>query len=242
MSRLQIQSLLVAALLLIGSLGAAQTTQPGDAIDIEIFNPIDGTNAFCVAPAETIEARVFVRPGTDSMTCTLSCGPNIPGGSANIATAVIDLVFDDSKLTYVTGTAQGNNATAAVQGLAQEQNLAEGRVGWALAGSWSDPGNPGSALLSPCDMQMITTHDWLFGVQFQTVGPGMTTIRLRRESDPEPFALSFADICGTEAFKQTNGGIDEVKNAVVMVNDDCANVIFFDTFGTGDTDQWSSTS
>jgi hypothetical protein len=243
MPRALIQLAVVSVLLLVGSTASAQTTQPGDAIDLEVYNPVDGGNHFCVAPSATLEARVFLRPGAGSSTCSLSCSPpTVPGGSANIATAVIDLAFDSSKLTYVNGSIESNSATAAIQGLAQEQNTADGRIGWALAGTWSTPGNPASSLLSPCAMQMITTSNWVFGAQFQAVGTGMTTLRLRRETDDAPFALSFADICGTEAFKQSNGGIDEVRNAVVMIATDCQDVIFFDTFGTGDASLWTSTN
>ncbi len=243
MPRTMIQLAVVSVVLLIGSLASAQTTQPGTAIDLEVYNPIDGSNRFCVAPSATIEARVYLRPGSDSTSCTLSCSPpNIPGGSANIATAVIDLAFDTSKLTIVNGSIESNGATTAIQGLAQEQNTADGRIGWALAGTWSTPGNPASSLLSPCDMQMITTSNWLFKVEFQAVGAGMTSLHLRRESDTTPFALSFADICGTEAFKQSNGGIDEVRNAVVMVATDCQDVLFFDNFGTADATRWSTTT
>lgn len=241
MPRAMIQLAVVSVVLLIGSLASAQTTQPGDAIDLEVYNPIDGSNRFCVAPSTTIEARVYLRPGSDSSSCTLSCSPpNVPGGSANIATAVIDLAFDSSRLTYVNGSIGSNGATTAIQGLAQEQNTADGRIGWALAGTWSTPGNPASSLVSPCLMQMITTSNWIFKVEFQAVGAGMTTLHLRRETDTAPFALSFADICGTEAFKQSNGGIDEVRNAVVMVATDCQDAIFFDNFGTGDMNLWSS--
>lgn len=233
----------ITVVLLTTSLVSAQTTQPGQAIDIEIFNPVNGSNAFCVAPDQTVAARVFVRPGTDAMSCTLSCsGPNVPGGSANIATAVIDLAFDGSKLSYVTNSIESNTATAAAQGLPQEQNLGDNRIGWALAGSWSTPGDPGSSLLSPCDMQMVTTADWLFQMEFQASGSGMTTLRVRQESDNSPFALSFADICGTEAFKKSNGGIDEIRHAVVMVSNDCNDLIFFDNFGTGGTERWAEIS
>lgn len=240
MPRAWVRTVGVVAFLLIGSVVSAQTTQPGDAIDIEIINPADGSNRFCVTQAANIEARVFVRPGAGSLSCTLSCSPpNVAGGSANIATAVIDLGFDSSILSYVDSSIANNGATTAIQGLPQVQNVADDRVGWALAGSWSTPGNTSSALLSPCDTQMITTDDWLFSVQFQAVGSGMTSIRLRRETDAAPFALSFADICGTEAFKESNGGIDEVRSAVVMAATDCQDVIFFDNFGTGDAAQWS---
>lgn len=240
MNRATIATMVLAATLLAGSLVSAQTSLPGDAIDIEVFNPATGSNAFCVAPSGTVQARVFVRPGTGTTTCSLSCSPpTIPGGSANIATAVVDLGFDGSRLSYVPGSIQSNASTAAVQGLPQEQNVADGRIGWALAGTWSTPGDPGSTLLSPCDMQLVTTPDWLFEMQFQATGAGMSTLRLRRETDAAPFALSFADICGSEAFKGSNGGIDEIRNAVVMVSNDCNDVIFFDNFGTGDTVRWS---
>jgi hypothetical protein len=243
MNKAPIRTIALVASLLVASLVSAQTTQPGDAIDIEIFNPVDGSNAFCVSPAATLEARVFVRPGTAITSCTLSCSPpSVPGGSANIATAVVDVGFDGDRLSYVPGSLAGNAATAAVQGLGQVQNLADSRLGWALAGTWSTPGNPGSTLASPCDMQLLTTADWVFRAQFQAVGAGMTTLRLRRETDPAPFGLSFADICGSEAFKASNGGIDEIRDAVVMVSGDCDDVVFFDNFGTGGTDRWSTTS
>jgi len=243
MNRTPIRTAAIAAILLATSLVSAQTTQPGDAIDIEVFNPIDGSNAFCVTPAQTVQARVFVRPGTDALTCILSCsGPSVPGGSANIATAVIDLAFNGAMLSYVPDSISANGSTAAAQGLPQEQNVADDRIGWALAGSWSTPGDPSSSLLSPCDMQMVTTPDWLFEVEFQATGTGMSNLSLRQETDDNPFALSFADICGTEAFKRSNGGIDEVRSAIVMVSNDCNDVIFFDNFGSGDIDRWFETS
>lgn len=241
MRRLQLQLVVFAALLVTTVPVCAQTTQPGTAIDVEIYNPANGSNRFCVAASGTIDARVYLRTGADSISCTLSCSPpNVAGGSANIATGVIDIAFDATMLDFVPSSVSGNGATAAAQGLAQEQNLADGRIGWALAGTWSDPGNPASTLLSPCEMQLISADDWLFQLQFQAVGTGMTTLKLRRETDAQPFALSFADICGTEAFKESNGGLDEIRNAVVMVADDCQDVIFFDNFGTGDASLWST--
>jgi hypothetical protein len=229
----------VVVAILATSLAWAQTTTPGDAIDIEVVNPVDGSNTFCVTPSEILTARVHVRPGTGSLSCSLSCSPpSIPGGSANIATAAIDMAFDPARISYVPSSLQNNQTTAAVQGIPQ-LNLADNRVGWALAGGWSTPGDPSSTLLSPCDMPLLTNDSWVFSVQFQAESLGTTTLRLRRETDDPPFALSFADICGTEAFKQSNGGIDEVKNGTVLVSQDCTGVIFFDGFGSGDTNAWN---
>jgi len=242
-SQTPIRSVVLAFVLLAAPMAAAQTSQPGSAIDIEIYNPSNGDNAFCVAPSELFSPRVYFRPGTGTLSCNLDCAPpSIPGGSANIATSVIDIAFDSVALRYVTGSIQNNSTTAAVQGIAQEQNVDDERVGWALAGTWSTPGNPASTLMSPCDTQMLTTDSWLFQLRFRALQPGMSTIRLRRETDAQPFALSFADICGTEAFKGSNGGVDEVKNLVVLVTDSCSDVFFFDGFETGGPDRWSSTS
>jgi len=231
----------VVVVLSAASLISAQTSTPGDAIDIEIVNPVDGSNVFCVAPSETFTARVFVRPGTGTLSCTLSCSPpDVTGGSANIATAVIDLGFDSSKLAYVESSIENNIGTAAVQGIAQEQNIVSDRIGWALAGTWSTPGDPVSTLASPCATQMLTIADWVFQLEFQATEAGMSSIHIRGESDNPPFALSFADICGTEAFKSSNGGIDEVTSASVLISTNCGDVLFFDAFEGGDIDRWTS--
>lgn len=240
MIRTPLRPIALAAVLAIAAAASAQTTQPGAAIDVEVVNPADGSNTFCVAPSSTFTARVHVRPGTGTLSCDLSCSPpSVAGGSANIATAVIDLAFDPSVLSYVPSSLQNNATTAAVQGIAQEQNLAAGRIGWALAGGWSTPGDPGSTLLSPCNMPLLTDDSWVFSLQLEAQTAGITQLHLRRETDDPPFALSFADICGSEAFKQTNGGIDEVKDGVVLVSSSCNGVIFFDGFGSGDLSAWS---
>lgn len=243
MSRTSIRSVILAVILLVAPMVAAQTTQPGSAVDIEIYNPSNGDNTFCVAPSAIFTPRVFFRPGTGTLSCDLNCSPpSIPGGSANIATAVIDISFDPAVLSYVPGSIQNNTGTAAVQGIAQEQNVADNRIGWALAGTWSTPGNPSSTLASPCDTQMLTTSGWLYQLQFQATGSGMSTLRLRRETDARPFALSFADICGTEAFKESNVGIDEVRNAIIMVSTNCSDLLFFDTFENGDASLWGDSA
>ena len=161
--------LLVFAVLATGPV-LAQTTLPGPEVDVEVVNPVDGSNAFCVAPLAAFDVRIFLRPGTSSTTCTLSCSPpNLPGGTANLATGVVDLAFDTAVLSYVADSTQGNPGTAAAQGLPQE-NAGDGRIGWAQAGSWNTPGVPSSGLLSPCDMEMLTTADWLFQLQLRAEG------------------------------------------------------------------------
>lgn len=231
----------VAVLLAAGAPAFAQTSQPGDAIDVEIYNPVGGSNLFCVAPAETFEARVYFRPGTAATSCVLSCSPPaVPGGSANVAAAVIDVAFDPTALSYVPASLVSNTNGAAAHGLVQEQNAGSGRIGWALAGSWSDPGNPASTLLSPCDMELLTAPGWLFAFQLQPTGEGSSVLHLRRQTDDPPFALSFADICGSAAFTTANGGLDEVVDAMVLVSDSCSSLLFFDGFETADTGRWSS--
>ncbi|HSL18960.1 MAG TPA: hypothetical protein VLB51_13725 [Methylomirabilota bacterium] len=232
----------VAVLLAAGAPAHAQTSQPGDAIDLEIFNPVDGSNTFCVTPSEAFEARVYFRPGTATTSCILSCSPPaVPGGSANVATAVIDVAFDPTALSYVPASLVSNSNGAAAHGLGQEQNAGSGRIGWALAGSWSDPGNPASTLLSPCDMELLTAPGWLFAFQLQATGEGSSVLHLRRQTDDPPFALSLADICGSAAFTLANDGLDEVVDAMVLVSDSCSSLIFFDGFETGGSTRWSGT-
>jgi hypothetical protein len=225
------------AFLLASGLCFAQTsTAPG--VDVEIYNPGDGTNRVCVPNGSTLWAHVFLRPGGQSTSCSPACGSAL-GGSANLATAVIDVAFDSARLGF--NQAQDNPATAAVDGLVQTQNVGSGRVGWALAGDWSTNADPNSNLADPCAMQKLSTAGWVFRMQFSALGAGMTTLHLRRESDLPPFALSFADICGSPAFKQSNGGVDEVGDLVVMVASTCSDVIFFDNFERRDTSAWSNT-
>lgn len=242
MRRLTISAAIVVVFGLV-SPATAQITHPGDAVHVQIYNPDDGSNVFCVAPGNTFHARVFVEPGQNGTTCVLSCSPpSVPGGQANLATGVVDVAFDTSRLSYVADSIISNPATPAVQGMPQEQNLADGRIGWALAGTWSTPGNPGSTLMSPCDMTFLNTDGWLFQVEFQAVGSGIAALHLRRETDTPPFALSFADICGTEAFKESNGGIGSVTDGTVLIDSDCANVLFFDSFEDGAVARWSNAS
>jgi hypothetical protein len=167
--------------------------------------------------------------------CSTS-GADVSGGSANLAAAVIDIEFDPAKLTYL--GYENNAATAAVDGLIQTQNLGEGRIGWALAGDWdpdADPENPSVTLATPCAMGKLSTANWAFRLQFSYDVSSSATLHIRRESDDPAFPLSFADICGSEAFKVSNAGIDEVIDATVNLDQ---GEIFSDGFESGDTTQW----
>jgi len=167
--------------------------------------------------------------------CSTS-GADVYGGSANLAAAVVDIEFDPAKLTYL--GYENNPATAAVDGLIQTQNLGEGRIGWALAGDWdpdADPEAPSASLANPCDMGKLDTTNWVVRLQFQYDATSSASLHIRRESDDPAFPLSFADICGSEAFKVSNAGIDEVIDATVNLDQD---EIFSDGFESGDTTAW----
>ncbi len=217
----------------------AQTTSPGGVIDLEIINPSDGTNTFCVAPGETLTARLFIRPGTDTTSCTPSCGTLVNGGAAHIATVVVDISFDSEKLNLSATT--NNVGTAAVDGLIQD-NSSQGRIGWALAGDWTPNAVTSGTLATPCAMQLLDSAAWVFETEFtvQPTASGITSLHLRRGTDA--FALSFADICGSEAFTEANGGIDEIIDGAVLVSSDCAALLFFDGFESRTTSSWSVTA
>ena len=219
--------------------GWAQTSTPGPAIDIEIINPADGSNTFCVAPGETLTARLFIRPGTDTTSCTPSCGTVVEGGPGQIATAVVDIAYDEENLSLA-ATAD-NSGTAAIDGLLQD-NSPQGRIGWALAGDWTPNADTSGTLASPCDMQLLDSADWVLETEFtvQPTASGITSLHLRRETDTKSFNLSFADICGSEAFTATNGGIDEIIDGTVLISSSCADVLFFDGFEDGAINRWSA--
>ena len=238
MRRLPLILPVIAALLASGLCLAQTTTPPG--IDVEIYNSSDGSNRVCVPSGSSFWANVFVRPGSQSTSCPLACGSAL-GGSANLATAVIDVAFDSARLSFNQAQDNPNQSYAAVDGLIQTQNVGSGRVGWALAGDWTPNADTGGTLASPCDMQKLSTAGWVFRMQFTGASTGMTTLHLRRENDQAPFALSFADICGNPAFKESNGGVNQVRDMVVMVNTTCNGVLFFDNFERGDTSMWSAT-
>jgi hypothetical protein len=230
---------LFAILMVLTTAASAQTSIPGSAIDLEIVNPSDGTNSFCVAPGDTLTARLFVRPGNQTTSCTPSCGSVVSGGTAHIATAVVDIAFDNQKLNLVTHT--NNTGTTAVDGLIQN-NATQGRIGWALAGDWTPDADTSGTLAAPCDMQLLESANWVLETQFtaQPTASGMTTLHLRREG--EGFALSFADICSDEAMTMASGDIDEIIDGTVLVSASCTSVLFFDGFEDGTVGRWSSSA
>lgn len=222
-------------------MSSAQTSTP-PGIDIEVYNPVSGTNVVCVELGSSFWAHVWLRPGDSSSTCNLGCGP-ADGGPAHLATAVVDVAFDPGRLTFDEAGNNPNPAYAAVDGLLQTQNLSNGRVGWALGGDWNPDADPiTGSLADPCAMQKLSSADWVFRLRLTAAAQGLTTISLRRETDTPPFALSFADICGNPAYKQSNGSVDEVGDLVVMVAATCDDVVFFDNFERRDTSAWSHTA
>jgi hypothetical protein len=241
MRHTRLLSFALAAAVVAPSAAVAQTTTaPG--IDVEVYNPVTGDNQFCVAPGTPFWANVFVRPGASATSCILPCSADpLSGGTANLAAAVIDLAFDPARITYYQAESNPDPLFAAVDGMAQVQNLAQGRIGWALAGDFTPDGDPGGTISSPCDTGQLAQPGWVYRVELSGVAEGMTTLRLRREGDPTPFPLSFADICGSPAFTEGNGSVDEVRSAEVMVSNDCggAGVVFFDGMENGDLSQWS---
>jgi len=154
------------------------TTAPG--IDFEIVDPTDNDNGFCVTAGGSFTADVLFRPGTDtSTTCSQSCG-TVDGGDGRIATAVLDIAFDTSKLTYASAS-NGDYPDGLIQ-----DNSANGRIGWAAAGDWATDGDTSSALASPCAMAKLTGEMTLMHVTFNVASgfTGSTTLHLRRSADP----------------------------------------------------------
>jgi hypothetical protein len=199
------------------AVGFCQTSTAGSGIDIEIYNRDDGSNSFHGGVGHQFWAYVYIRSGSQSITCELACRTHsnqAQGGTANIATGVVDITFDSSRLRYL--DAQNNPNTAAVDGLIQLQYLEQSRIGWALAGDWTPNADAQNGkLANPCDMDKLTGADWAFRIKFEIKKLGHSTLHIRRETDPASFPLSFADVCGSPAFKESNGGIDEVINAEV---------------------------
>jgi hypothetical protein len=229
----RITKLALALLLVLPAAAMAQTTTPGAGIDLEIYNPVDGSDIFCADAGVPFWANVYVRPGSDATTCSLACG-TVDGGPANIGTGVIDVGFDPTLLSVVGAETNPAPGFAAVDGLLQTQNVAAGRIGWALAGDWVVDGDPTSGLNNPCAMQKLDTAGWVFRVQFQSATGAPSNLTLLQQPD---FQLSFADMCGSPAFTVAGGGIDEVNGATYV--GPCSNILFIDGFESGNTSAWS---
>jgi hypothetical protein len=232
--------LALAASLLVASLGAAQTTLPGPAIDVELYNAADGGNDFCAAPGDTFWAGLYIRPASgagSTMTCSVACGSAV-GGPGSLAAAAVDVAFDGSRLSYFAAAVNPDPGFAAVDGLVQEQNVAQGRVGWALAGDWTPDGSTAGALADPCAMLKLGQPDWVARFGFNVLVKGESVLDLRGEPS---FPLSFADVCGMPAYSQLNGGIDEVVPATVSTEcPELADVLFRNGVETGDASVWTA--
>jgi len=167
----------------------------------------------------------------------MDCG-SVNGGNSRPVTAVVDIDFDESLMSFTGAT--DNSASAAVDGLIQDRS-ASGRVGWALAGDWDPDASTSGTLADPCSTGFLENAGWLAEYHFTAGGsPASTRLHLRRQSDATPFALSFADFCSSEAFTPENGGIDEVIDATVYISAVCPAGLFSDGFESGDTDQWTA--
>jgi hypothetical protein len=185
------------------------TTAPG--IDFEIVDPSDGDNGFCVTPGGSFTADVVMRPGSDTTTtCSQSCG-TVNGGSGRLATAVLDIAFDTSKLSLASAT-----KVDYPDGLIQD-NSSSGRIGWAAAGDWNPDGDTTGTLASPCAMSKIETEITPMQLTFNVDGgftSGSTTLHFRRSADG--FAFSAADACAN-GFDESSG-FDEIVDAVVGID------------------------
>lgn len=225
----------------IAATAAGQTSTPGPGIDVEIYNPADGSNSFCAAPGDTVLAFVNVSPavgGASSFQCITACGL-VPGGPANIAAATLDVGFDPTHLWYHSAFNNGFMGAAAADGLLRLEDLAGGRIGWALAGDWTPDANTSGELADPCQMGLLDQPGWIVRLTFNVRAPGTTVIAIRDQPD---FPLAFADICGTAAFTRSNGGIDEVLSATVSSESPACpeldGVIFRNGFEIGDLSAW----
>ena len=238
-------SLLVAIpLASLAGLAAAQTSSPGPAIDVEIVNPADGSNLICGAPGDTIAARLYVRPASGpgtSFTCTLPSG-SAAGGPANLAAAVVDISFDGARLEYHQAANNPDPAFAAIDGLLQAQNLAAGRLGWALAGDWTPNADTGGTLADPCAMLKLDQAGWVASLAFNVIASGQSALALRSEP---AFPLSFADACGPTTYSPANGGIDQVLSATVATGSPLCpafdHIVFRNGFETGGSSLWQVT-
>ena len=170
------------------------------------------------------------------MSCNVQCGAAV-GGPGSLAAGAVDVGFDGSRLSYFAAAVNPDPGFAAVDGLVQEQNLTQGRVGWALAGDWTPDGSTGGVLDDPCVMLKLAQPGWVARFAFNVLVKGQSALQLRADPD---FPLSFADICGAPAYSQANGGIDEVVAATVSTEcPEVVSVIFRNGVETGDTSVWT---
>lgn len=185
------------------------TTAPG--IDFEIVDPVDGDNGFCVTAGGSFTADVVMRPGSDTTTtCSQTCG-TVNGGSGRLATAVLDIAFDTSKLSLAS-----SSKVDYPDGLIQD-NSGSGRIGWAAAGDWTPDGDTNGTLASPCAMAKIETEITPMQLTFNVDAgftSGSTTLHFRRAADG--FAFSAADACAN-GFDESSG-FDEIVDAVVGID------------------------
>lgn len=239
MHRTALPVLAAAALMVAAPAAVAQTTLPGGAIDVEIYNPTDGTNLICAAPGDTLWAGLYVRPASgagSTMTCSLLCG-SASGGPGSLAVAAVDVGFSASHLAYFRTDVNPDPAFAAADGLVQEQNLADGRVGWALAGDWTPDGSTGGSLADPCAMLKLADPGWVARIGFNVLEAGQSQLAI---GAPPASPLSFADVCGSPAYTTANGGVDEVVPAAVSTEcPSVSGIIFRNGVDTGDTSVWS---
>lgn len=215
----------------------AQTTTPGPGIDVEIVNPVDGSNNFCVQAGTPFWAQVWVQPGNVATSCSLGCG-TVAGGTANLASASIEVGFDPGMFDVTAMETNPSPGTAAVDGLVRTANAASGRVGWSLAGDWVVDGDPSSGLEGPCTRDLLDSVGWAFRIELTATASGSSLLDLRRQ--PE-FELSFADHCSTTAFTLTSGDLDELVPGFVTTScSSQADILFYDGFDVGSTQRWAN--
>ncbi len=233
--------LTLTAVCALSATAAAQSSTPGPAIDVEIFNSTDGTNSFCAAPGDTFWAYVYISPatgGASSFQCFTPCGL-VQGGPANIAAATIDVAFDPTHLAFHSAFNNGFMGAAAADGMLRLEALGTGRLGWVLAGDWTPDGDTAGTLADPCEMGLLDQSGWIVRFAFTVQTSGSSDIVLR---DEPAFPLAFADICGSPTFSSATGDIDEVLSATVSSGSPACpelnGIIFRNGFEIGDLSAW----
>ena len=111
----------------------AQSATGAPGIDLELYNPANGTNAFAVEVGEVFWAHLWLRPGPTTSTCSASCG-EVLGGSSRLSSGVIRLSFDTAMLKLVDAELNGNRLDAAGEGSLDLRSAGDGALGWTLSG------------------------------------------------------------------------------------------------------------